>query len=279
MQTDDISIIDQTNRVEESRQSSLITLLYKLSRWTAQQLDSPYIKRDSTKARRLRLLISCGAIFLVALGVRVLHWQDNRLELEKVDSFQAVLMGHYEREAREMLDERRILLPRNPVEPGDARMLMHPPGYSVLMLALYGNRLPAMPYSTLRLFQIICDAIAALLVFFITAKLLPVTVGLVAAMLVALSPHLAYYSLWLSPDSLAGLPILVAIYLIIRAIKHPRMITIIVAGLMLGLSTWLRTNALLLAPFLAVVSLFLTHRSRRASYSLVLIASCSLTIF
>jgi predicted membrane-bound mannosyltransferase len=75
-------------------------------------------------------------------------------------------------------------------------------------------------------------------------------------MLVALSPQLAYNSLLLLPDSLAVLPILLAIYFIVRARKQSLVIYIIAAGGLIGLSCWLRANALLLAPFLSVLVFF-----------------------
>jgi hypothetical protein len=55
--------------------------------------------------------------------------------------------------------------------------------------------------------------------------------------------------------SLAALPVLTAIYLMSKAARRPRFITVIAAGVMIGLSCWLRSNALVLAPFLAAVVL------------------------
>ena len=117
-----------------------------------------------------------------------------------------------------------------------------------------------------------------MLVFFIAAELLPNVVAIIAAMLVAISPHLAYYSLWLSPDSLAVLPMLIAVYLIIRAIKRPQLVTIVTAGVLLGLSCWLRTNSLLLAPFLAVVILPLFEPIRRWRYAVAIAGAMVIAI-
>ena len=83
----------------------------------------------------------------------------------------------------------------------------------------------------------------------------------------SLSPQLAYHSLWLTPDSLCVLPILAGVYLLIRARKRPRLLTVIAAGAMLGLSVWLRTNALLLAPFLALVIVSVFERGKRLRYA------------
>ena len=150
-------------------------------------------------------------------------------------------------------------------------MLVHPPGYS--MLAALFHKLSGDTYTGLRLAQVICDSMAAVLVLLIAAELLPFTVALIGGVLVAFSPHLAGYSLWLSADSLSVLPILLSVCLIIRAIKRPRLITIIGAGACVGLSCWLRSNALLLAFFLAVVILLLFKRGNRLRYSIAFVAA------
>jgi hypothetical protein len=66
---------------------------------------------------------------------------------------------------------------------------------------------------------------------------------------------------------------LIAVYLIIRAGKEPRLITIVFAGALVGLSCWMRSNALLLAPFLAVVILLAFERGRRLRYAAALIGA------
>jgi hypothetical protein len=101
---------------------------------------------------------------------------------------------------------------------------------------------------------------------------------LIAATLMALSPHASYYSLRLSPDSLAVLPVLFAVYLLIEAIKQPRLLTMILAGLMLGLSCWLRANALLLAPFLGVALTILLKRRKRLLHASLLVTVTFLVI-
>lgn len=210
------------------------------------------------------------------MGIRLLHWHDERLDFQRKDSLSTSLVTGYEREANRMLEQGTILYPREPVDPGDARMLVHPPGYSVLIAAF--QKMSGDAHTGLRLAQIICDSISALLVFLIAAELLPFIVSLIAGALVALSPHLAGYSLWLSADSIAVLPILLSVYLIVRAIKKPRLITIISAGASVGLSCWLRSNALLLALFLAVVIFLLFERARKLRYSVAFIAAFLLII-
>ena len=219
----------------------------------------------------LRLTLICGAIFFLALGVRLLYWQDSAVDMSVQDTLSRNMAMQYRREARRMLRDGTVLFPREQVDPGDARMIVHPPGYSIVMAASF--KLFGEAETPLRMLQIICDAGAAVAVFFIAAELLPLAVAIMAGMLMGLSPHAAYYSLRLSPDSIAVLPILLAVYLIIITIRRPRFYPIVMAGVLLGLSCWLRANSLLLAPFLAMVIATLLSRGKRLRYSMALVGA------
>lgn len=210
---------------------------------------------------RLQMSVICSAIFLSALGVRLLHWQDKNVQIVAGKTALSGVFNRYQKEAQRIVEEGRILYPREPPLSGNARLLAHPPGYSILLSAIY--RAGADEYKALWIMQIVCDATAAVVVFLIALELLNWWVALAAAMLVALSPHLAYYSLLLSPDSLTVLPILVAVYLMTRALKRPRAITMMLAGGLIGVSCWLAANALALALFLGVVVLLLFEREKR----------------
>ena len=242
--------------------------------WLSRTIPTPGAQNDldrSSPTRRYKSLLSaCALIFIISIGVRLLHWQDKRLDFEQRGGVGTTLEAGYEREAERMVEQGGILYPGEPVDSGDARMLVHPPGYSMLIASIY--KTPWNAHTGLRLAQIICDSVAAVMVLLIAAELLPFTVALVSGSLVALSPHLAGYSLWLSADSLAVLPILASVYLIVRAIKKPWLVTIIGAGASVGLSCWLRSNALLLAFFLSVVIFFLFGRGNRLRYTVSLIA-------
>lgn len=152
-----------------------------------------------------------------------------------------------------------------PAPPTDASILAYPPGYSILLAIVF--RLFGDSDTSMRIFQIICDAAAAVLLFLVAAELLPIKAAAIAGTLYALSPQLTYYSLLLLPDSLATLPILLALYFIIRAKKLNSLPAIMAAGVFVGLSCWLRSNALLLAPFLAVALLIVLERGRRWRYA------------
>lgn len=236
---------------------------------------------------RVTLFAICVVIFLTSLGIRLLYWQDNYAELsrEKRNSgLQAVSFFYYD-QAQRILDDGGILFPRNPVDIGDATVLTHPPGYSILMAAVFksfsepdSDRGLAQANAGLRVIQIIGDATSAVVIFLIAAELFPIGVGIVAAMLCCFSPHFGYYSLMLAPDSLSVLPILLAVYFLIRAMKRPRLITVITTGALVGLSCWLRSNALLLAPFLACVVPLLFERGKRLRYSFAIAGAAFVVI-
>src|SRR5882724_8948569 len=241
--------------------------LARVVKWPSSQL----ARSDRSHLTRVHFGVICTAIFISALGVRLLYWQDKHVEIVGGKFALSGVFNRYEKEARRMLDKGGILFPRERPASGDARMLVHPPGYSILLAAIY--RLNGDPYMWLWLVQIVGDGAAALFVFLIALELINWSVALIAAMLVALSPHLAYYSLILTPDSLAVLPLLCSIYLVVTTFKHPRIIHMVLAGSLIGLSCWMTANAMLLAPFLCVVLYFIYERSRRMILAAALVGS------
>lgn len=238
--------------------------------WLSRALATPYAQP------RARLVAAGAMIFLVALGVRLLHWQDIQVEVLRGQTMVMTMATVYRVEAQRILEEGGILLPNISTDTQDARMILHPPGYSILMAVLYGPL--GGSDTSVRLFQIVGDGAAAVLIFLIAAELLTLGPAITSGLLVGLSPHLAYYSLWLSPDTLAALPILAAIYLIVNASRRPRLVTVVAAGAFIGLSCWLRSNALLLAPLLTILVAVLFERGVRLRYCVVLMGAAVLVI-
>lgn len=234
----------------------------------------------SQRARHYRrwLALMCAAVFLLSVAVRLLYFQDMRGEVLHEQSLATNLVYPYEDEKQRMVNDGGLLFPSKPVDPGDARMLFHPPGYSILLAALYGNGTPDRYYAALRLLQILFAALTDVLILLIAAQLFPLAVAVITGVIAAISPHLAYHSLWLSPDTLYILPILAAMYLFIRAYKRPRLVTVVSAGALLGLSCWLRSNTLLLAPFLVLLIAVLFERGKRLSYSAALVCAMAIVI-
>jgi hypothetical protein len=262
----------------------------------------PQDTRIAAGTTNARVAALCLAVFLAALGIRVLHWQDSHVETVASKTSLMGVFERYKKEARRMLEDGRILFPEQPPERGDARMLVHPPGYSMLLAAIY--RVSDHAFGILWIVQIVCDAAAAVLVFLIAlatplgpslgphaSSVLPLLatpralmpprlwIAFTAGMLTALCPQLAHYSLVFSPDSLAVLPILISIYLIVLAMKKPRLIYLALSGAMIGVSCWIRANALALAPFLALLMIpLIFERGRRLRNSLAFMAGALIVV-
>jgi 4-amino-4-deoxy-L-arabinose transferase-like glycosyltransferase len=223
-------------------------------------------------SRRKRIIIA-GLIFLSALGVRLLVWQNQRTEAREV---QTRVTENYKQLAR-LLQQNGLASFYDPGSTtGDPDLLGHPPGYSILLAVIY--RLVGESDPATQLFQMICDSLAVVVIFLIAIELLPLGVGVMAGLMAALAPQFSWNSILLLPDTLAALPILVAIYLIIRAREWHRWSCILAAGALIGISCWFRANALLLAPFLALLTPIIFPRGLRLELSLALIGGACLVI-
>ena len=124
-----------------------------------------------SQSRRTRFAI-CSIIFLLAFGVRVLSWHDTRLEVGKV---QTTVSGDYKRVAQ-LLRQGGVASFFSSSSPlGDLNTLGHPPGYSILIAAVYsifGESDTAVQFA-----QMIGDALAAVMIFLIVAELLPAMIS------------------------------------------------------------------------------------------------------
>jgi 4-amino-4-deoxy-L-arabinose transferase-like glycosyltransferase len=225
-------------------------------------------------ARRSRqTIIIALIIFSVALGVRLLSWHDTRTDVWKV---QTVVVEDYRHIARILREGGTGAFLSSSSLLADPNTLGHPPGYSILMALLFGAF--GERDAAIQFFQILCDALAALLVFLLVALLLPRSIAVIAGILVALSPQFAWNSVLLLPDSLSVLPILLAIYCLTRAYRRPHLLTLVAAGALIGLSCWLRANAMLLAPFMTLAIPVLFERCRRLRYGAALLGGAVLLI-
>lgn len=229
--------------------------------------------KPSLKIDYRKTFIACAIIFSVALGARLLSWQDNRFEARRVQS--AVAEG-YQHTGR-LLQQgglRSFFSADLPL--GDPNYIGHPPGYPILIAVVFSFF--GESDSALQILQILADAAAALVIFFIALALLNKRVATIAGLLVALAPQFTYNSVLLLPDSLTVLPLLLALLFLIQAYQRPRLITFIAAGALIGLSCWLRANALLLAPFMALIIPILFGRGRRLPAALALVGGAALII-
>lgn len=245
--------------------------------WLSQRL-SPTDKAPDTNTAAAKkyysvFFISCLLIFFTALGVRFFQWQDNPATIgESLGS----LMVRYQNQAQGILENEGILIPATEPETTGIQRLVHPPGYPILIAAVY--KVLGHSKTTLTWVQLCLNALSAVLLFMLVAELLPQVIALIAGMLAAISPHLAAHSPVLLPDSLVALPILISFYLLLRARRKPHVISIIFAGLLIGFSCWLRSNAMLLAPFLGVLIFYTFEKIRRWRYATIFVVAAILAI-
>jgi 4-amino-4-deoxy-L-arabinose transferase-like glycosyltransferase len=227
-----------------------------------QTLTRPFI---SLRTRVIFALV----IFLLAFGVRVLCWNHTRAEVGKV---QTGVTADYKRIANLLRQEGIAAFVSRTSSLSDPNNLGHPPGYPMLMSAFRDSD------AAIQFVQITCDALSAVMIFLIVIEFFPLSAALIAGILAAFSPQFAWNSVLLLPDSLAVLPILLAIYCLARATKNPRLFHFIIAGAFVGVSCWLRANALLLTFFLAAATWLLFARQRPWRYSLAVIAGTILLV-
>jgi 4-amino-4-deoxy-L-arabinose transferase-like glycosyltransferase len=212
-------------------------------------------------------------VFAAAFGVRLLCWADVRFEAYKV---QTAVTQNYRHLAR-LLGENGAASFYDPASAtSEPDLLGHPPGYSFLLAAVYA--VFGESDAAVQLLQAACDAFAAALVFLIAAELLGFGVGVVAGLLAAVSPQLCWNSVMLLPDTLAVLPLLLAAYLLLRAPEGKTVRWALAAGALVGASCWLRANALLLAPFVALAAPLLFARGSRARPALALVAGALVAV-
>ncbi len=231
---------------------------------------------NSTKSRmKTRKLILIGVvIFMTASGVRLLAWQD--AHLSEAGKVQHSVSADYKRVARLIADGgvRGFFSRSSPLSNPDN--LGHPPGYSILIAAV--QRTAGQSDKSVQFVQIFCDALAAVMLFLIIAELFSIGVATLAGLLSAFSPQFSWNSVLFLPDTLAVLPLMMAVYCLALAYKRPRVALIITAGALVGVSCWLRANALLLPLFLAALVFFLFERRVRLRYSLALVSGALLII-
>ena len=219
------------------------------------------------------LLAASVTLFVLAFGVRLLHWQNNWLTVD--DTMNKTAAG-YKQDAQLLTDGDFSSFIRGRAGQPDTAKLTHPPGYPVLIAVV--DVITRRSSIALRLVHIGFGAAAAVVVLLIAAELLPITAALVSGLFAAISPQLSYYSLVFLPDSVIALPLVTGIYLLVRAYKRPNACLIAGTGVCMGISCWLRADVLLLAPFLCLLLPFLFSRGQRLRYAALLVTATVLTI-
>ena len=233
---------------------------------------------QASVARRNLLILSL--IFCTALGVRLLNWQAARNEAFVVQSSVAL---NYKHLARLIRANGLSSLYDASSSTSNPDLLGHPPGYPILLSFIY--RVAPDSDTATQLLQMILDSLSVIVIVLIALELLPAAVGIIAGFLAALAPQFSWNSMLLLPDSLAALPILLAMLLISRSGRRTdavrgrfSLVSILAAGALIGVSVWLRANSLLLAPFMTLLFLLIRKRGARLRAALTLVCGALLII-
>jgi hypothetical protein len=203
------------------------------------------------------------AVFLIALAVRSLYAVDLAPALESQEQPGSRMMQRYDEGAAAILQGDGLLFVSG-VDPSDTGLLSRPPGYSILLAAIYG--VVGRGLFAAQLVQNVLNALVPAFVFLLADTLVSRRSAIGASLLAALLPHLAYYSALLTPDVVCAIPVLIALVVLVPLARGRRVpvVRALLAGVMLGLAVWLRPNLLLLGPAVAVAALLLARpRARR----------------
>ena len=222
---------------------------------------------ESIVLPRRHLALLYLSIFLLSFAVRTLTWQDNHNDAWKV---QTSVTARYKESGRQLVakDFKRFV--------SDVPRLGHPPGYPILIGTIYA--LAGESDSIVQFIQITIDSAAVVVLFLIALEMFQLPIAILTGVLAALSPQFAYFSVLLLPDSLVVLPVLLSIYFIVRSRRHYRLSSFLISGALIGLSCWLRANALLLPLFLAALAILVVPRGKQLSAALTIIAGAILVV-
>lgn len=219
-----------------------------------------------------------AVVFFIALGVRLLYAGPAVASCYGVEQDRYRIAHFYHQAAADLAEgDDRVVFPRG-LETEDTMVVGYPPGYFLFLGAVY--RLTGNSMAAVLVLQCFIDAVTCVVLVLLGESLFTLGVGALAGLLMAISPQFASLSVVLKPDTLTVLPVLVGLLLVVHASRRDGLGAWIGAGLALGVACWLRQNALLLAPVLAVGGLVLATSGVRPAVrgAVVLVATTVLCV-
>lgn len=225
----------------------------RFRRWVVSSLGTR--ERLQTRAKLAIALL----IFFLSFATRSLQAVDlSPLMYTAEQPFGGLTTGHDQR-AMSILNGEGLLGPYD-IEPTQTLGLSRTPGYSVFLSLVY--RLLGRNYFDVQLVQNAVTSVAPVLIFLIAGWIISWRVGVVSGLLTAVSHHLSYISNFILPDSLCALPILGAICCLALVSRNRFTYSLhALAGALIGMSTWMRPQSMLLGLFVAGL-LWLSSRDR-----------------
>jgi len=229
--------------------------------------------RLSRKAKIIWALV----IFFIAFSVRALTAVDVAPLTQTSSQWARTMSLGFHYEALGALKGNGVLI-REEWDPTNTSLLIHSPGYGIYLAAIY--TLLGKDYFTVQFVQNLLNSLGAVFIFLIAGRLLSWPVGIVAGVIVGVWHHFAFYSNIILPDASCVLPTLAAVYLLaVTERGKPRSWwAYAFAGLLCGLSVWIRPNTLMLGVFIAIMLPLISIRRRETAKRSWLIAVVSLVV-
>ena len=247
---------------------NLITNRFGYKRWLCETLATRERIRFRTK------IILALSIFAISFCVKSLQAVDLEPAMHTPEQPGVRMSQDFDSRALSILAGHGVLMPVVR-DPSDTELLSHAPAYSIFLSSVYA--LSGRNYFAVQLIQNLINSISPVLIFLIAGNLLSWRVGVAAGLISALSHHLSYYSNLILSDSLCALPILIAVYILVRARLQGRALWLYaLAGVMIGLSAWIRPNPMLLGLFSGVLLLVIFGLRTRVILSATILTFVSI---
>ena len=215
-------------------------------RWLAESLATR--QRVSARAK----LLIAFSLFVVSFVTKSLHAVDFAPKMYTMEQDFGGLTETYDARAVLITEGKGLLGPYD-VNPRNTVWIAQAPAYSIFLSAVY--KMFGRDFFKVQLAQNAVNSLSPILIFLIAGTIVGWRAGAVTGFLAALSHHLSYISNFILPDSLSALPLLAAIYLLMLERAHRRYGYLLYAGagVMIGLSAWVRSQTMLFGLFLIVM--------------------------
>jgi dolichyl-phosphate-mannose-protein mannosyltransferase len=214
------------------------------------------------------------SLFLVSFSVKSLQAVDLEPTIHTAEQPGAEMSSDFDERALAIVAGQGILMPEIS-DPSDTSLLANAPGYPIFLSAVYA--VSGRSYFTVQAIQNAINSISPVLMFLIAGNLISWRVGIASGVLSGVSHHLSYYSNLVLSDSLCPLPILVAVYVLVRIGFRSRasLWPYALAGSMIGLSAWIRPNPMLMGLAFIVLMGIVAGWQRRVILNGIVLASAS----
>jgi len=229
---------------------------------------------------RTKAALAASLIFILSLLVRGLYLEEGVALLYTPDQDGTRMARRYDDTALSILSGDGVLFPKvwDSTRTG---LVSRPPGYGLFLASVYETLGRSFPI--VAAVQDVLASLAVLLVFAFAFRSFGLAAGILAGLLVAVSPHIAATSNLILADAIAPVPLLLAFLAALPVVRSEgsarnQIARMILMGALIGIGVWIRTNVLLLGPFAAVFLFFLLGRNRRSLLLSSLVALTSLLV-